>query len=78
MASNEQLGCGCKVYQKKIGTTIWNRIDMCSVHYSAKELLDALKAVNEWFGVAHCRPGTPDAPVAAVQDAIAHAEAVTV
>jgi hypothetical protein len=49
MAQNEQLGCGCKVYQKKLGSTTWNRIDMCSVHYEAKALYDALESLTRWL-----------------------------
>jgi len=47
MTSNEQLACGCRVYQKKIGQVTWNRIDMCSIHYNAKKMLDALKIIEK-------------------------------
>jgi hypothetical protein len=54
MAQNEQLGCGCKVYQKKLGSTTWNRIDMCGVHYEAKDLHDALQRIS-----TSCEPIKP-------------------
>ena len=32
---NESFGCGCTVKQQTIGSTTWNRLQLCEAHKSA-------------------------------------------
>jgi hypothetical protein len=58
MAQNEQLGCGCKVIQQRLGVTLWNRIDMCEMHKAAGDTLTALRDTLEVvaYGAEHTGP----------------------